>query len=172
MADERRSCSICYSDAPENAAILALGRLGNPRYLCPGCDALLDEVTSGTSYDSIKEAFDKLSDKIAGADSEDEVVKEALETIFAEAKDRAEAIRLGTYDFALDEHESEEVGAETDSEGLEFGLPDEEEELTPEELAERERKEKIAKRIDTVTTWICGAIFAATVIGFIWYLFF
>ena len=172
MENEKKSCSICYSDAPENAAILALGRLGNPRYLCPECDSLLEEVTEGGSYDSIKAAFDKLSDKIAGADSEDEVVKEALENIFSEARDRAEEIRLGTYDFSLDEKNCEEEGAETDSEGLEFGLEDEPEELSEEELAERERKERIAKRIDTVTTWVCGAIFVATVLGFIWYLFF
>lgn len=171
MSDKKRHCSLCYGAAPEDAAILTVGRLGNPRYLCEECDALLEKVTGGQRYEEIKEAWDALSEKIAEAANEDQVVEEALAEVFTNAKERADKIKEGTYDFSLDEEEtSDEV--ETDSEGLAFGLDDPEVELTEEQKAEQARKEKLEKQINTISNWVCGGIFVGVLLVLLWYIFF
>ena len=170
MTENKKHCSLCYGEAPEDAAILTVGRLGNPRYLCEECDTLLGGVVSGKSYGEIKTSLNALSDRISAAANEDQVVEEALADIFTSAKERAEMIKEGSYDFSLDEQEEAAPEVETDSEGLEFGLADEE--LTEEQLAEKARKEKIERTVNTITNWVCGAILVGVVAAFLYYLFF
>lgn len=170
-------CSICMEAAPEDAAILAIGRLGYPRYLCDKCDALLSTATSSRDFVEISHAFDELGERIARGANDDEITAEAIADILAGARTRAEAIKDGSYDFSAEETaddgesatDGEVENVECDSEGLPFGI---EEELTEEERLENEAKEKREKRINTITNWICAAVFVGVIAYCVWALFF
>ena len=143
--NEKKYCSLCMEAAPEDAAILALGRLGYPRYLCDRCDALLSTATSSRDFSEISRAFDELGERIAKGANDDEIAAEAIADILSGAKARAEAIKDGSYDFTA-ENEAEsngdmDSGIECDSEGLPFECeeePEEKIELTEEEKLEAE----------------------------------
>ena len=174
--ENNKFCSICKGAAPDDASILTVGRLGYPRYLCEECDNLLAEATTAKSYADISKAFDDLGQRIASGNIDDEIVSDAISEILGKARERAEAINDGSYDFSLDSTDEEsaddaqEEGAvECDSEGLPFGA---EEELTEEEIAKREKSERIAGKVNTITNWACAVIFLGVLAYCVWKLFF
>ena len=147
-------CSVCGANLSEEPAILTIAGFGRPRYLCDKCAELIDKSLYSDDYDEIAEAADELALRFETRGCEDEVVLDELEDIFKRAKERAELIKNGLYDFANDEISEEEE------------IPDEYRELE----ADRKLDEKEAEansKYDKVISWICGGVFAAVLIYFV-----
>lgn len=152
--ENSKKCTVCAEifDGAE-ASILTMSGFGNARFICPECSKLLDTVTLDTDYDKIISAMDSLGKRNA-LDPADSAAVTALTEILDGAKERAEKIKSGEYDFSLD--------TETDSDELEE---------IPEELREREEDraldEKEAKQnavMDKISSWVCGAILVGAII--------
>ena len=155
-------CCICFSKVDsQNAPILTIGRLGNPRCLCPECDELFDSATLGKTYEQITEACRQIGDKMTKFNADDETVFNEVNGIIENAVARAESIKDGTYDFSLDE---EQTGLDNGEDTLE--LPAELQE-SEEDIALDKKDAKVAKIIDTVTSWIAGLALVGAVAFFI-----
>lgn len=153
-----KNCSICkrLTDS-ETSPILAMGAFGNPKYLCPECAEKLETVMNGREYDAIKEAMKSLGEDMAKSNSDDTQVLETVNSIFAEASERAEKIKSGNYDFDAEEKE------QTDSELPEDDVPEELKESEEDRLLD-EAEAKANKKLDNIITWVmCGVILAAFV---------
>lgn len=102
-------CSICKSSVDsESAPILVMGGYGNPKYLCDGCCADIEEATLGRDTEKIKAAMARVGEKMASCDVDDMLVITTVNETFAAAAERAEKIEKGEYDFSLDEGDEEE----------------------------------------------------------------
>lgn len=155
-------CCICFSKVDsQNAPILTIGRLGNPRCLCPECDELFDSATLGKTYEQITEACRQIGDKMTKFNADDETVFNEVNGIIENAVARAESIKDGTYDFSLDE---EQTALDNGEDTLE--LPAELQE-SEEDIALDKKDAKVAKIIDTVTSWIAGLALVGAVAFFI-----
>ena len=149
-------CSVCRRNTDsETSSILVMGGFGNPKYLCEECERDFDKVTGARNYESIKAAMDKVGENLSKNNVEDQTVLDAIEEIFVEARERAEKIKNGTYDFSEEELET----------------VDEEDEI-PEDLRESEedkqldqKEAKVNKKIDTILNWAFVVIFVLA-IGF------
>ncbi len=103
-------CSICkVAVDSDDAPILAMGGFGNPRYLCKSCEQHLDGVTLGKNYDDIKKSMEILGERMTSSNIDDELTFDTMESIFESAKDRAERIKDGTYDFSCEDSNDEIV---------------------------------------------------------------
>jgi ribosomal protein L11 methylase PrmA len=112
-------CCICFSKIEsQNAPILTIGKLGNPRCLCPSCERLFDSATLGKTYDEVTEACREIGDTMTRCNADDETVFNEVNSIIAGAMERAESIKDGTYDFSLDEEFIESTNAEQIQEEL------------------------------------------------------
>ncbi len=156
-------CCICGAEVGADADILTMGGYGNERLLCSRCASLAGTAVSTRDFSEIAAAADELAFRVERFGCDDELALEALGELFAEAKERAEKIRLGTYDFS--EEDAEAMRAEAES--VEASLPEEEPQLTEEERAALAKKEKIAKILDVLTYVIGGAAIAGIIIFFI-----
>lgn len=153
------ACSVCGAPTErDSAAILTMGKYGNPRYLCSECEVLLDTATGGTDYDNIKEACRLLGKRLADSGSKDEATSDALAEIFERVSERARLIEEGEYDFSHDEEPEEEL---TD---------------IPEELRESEEDRQLdeveakrSKLLDSIFTWITAGVFVGVIIFLILY---
>ena len=145
------SCSLCnVTLTAEEPAILTVGAYGIPRYLCDDCAQDLDDMTSARDLDRIAAAFDKVGAALASNPHSDGAVNRTMTALMKNAKERAERIKDGTYDFAEDNADDD--------------VPDD----IPEELRESEedamldkRDEEAAKKIDKVTNVIFALVLAA-----------
>lgn len=154
------NCCICLASVDkEKAPLLTLGGYGNPRYLCDNCADLMEKVMRGTDYSEIDAAMDELALKMEKADPDDTVVLNTVTAIFKKSAERAEQIKEGTYDFALDDMSDDEAPDE---------IPPELEETEEDKLLD-EQEEAATKKMDKITNWVnLGLIIAA--IGFLlWY---
>ena len=153
-------CSICYKkiEDTENAPILAMGHYGTPRYLCSECEELIDTARRSRDLEKIESAMTRLGQTVGNVSAGDDIVLETVEEIFRTATDRAEKIKLGTYDFALDECEGEE-----------FELEEIPEELleTEEDKQKTEREAEINKKFNKVMDIVTAAVFIAAVAALI-----
>lgn len=148
-------CCICNREITENdAPILTIGAYGTPKYLCPECEGEFETATHGREPWEIGEAMDKIGNKMAENDTVGKVVLTAVNGIFDSARERAEKIKEGSYDFSLD------VPTETV----------EADEEIPEELRESEEDKALDAReterqtkIDKVLNIVTGAIFGVAV---------
>jgi len=155
-----RSCCICKAKfEAESPAVLTMGGFANPRYLCSECESDFDEATSAKEIERISLAMDRIGEKLKMSEIDDKYVLSAIEEVMEGARERAEAIKAGTYDFSLDECEEPEKE--------EFEGPSEPE-LTEEELEKEEKSAKKQKVYDKVTNIICLVMIIA-VVGFIIY---
>ena len=150
-------CSVCAKTTDsETAAILAIGGYGNARYICSECESDMDTATRSTDYDLIVKAMDRVGEKLNCANVDDEVALGTIREIFDKAAIRAEKIKDGSYDFALD-------AVEEDC----FELTEEYAET--EEDKELDRKEQEAKeREDKISNWVAIGI-AVVALGFLTY---
>ena len=148
-----KKCSLCTKRLEkEEPQILTVGSYGVARYLCDECAALLDKMTLSTEISDIKDAYDAVVEKMLDGPLIDESANETLQNMLVSAKERAEAIKNGTYDFSLDE-------------------PTDEMDDIPEELLETEedieldrKREQRAEKIDKVlNVFIIAAIVAAAI---------
>ena len=156
-------CSICYRkiEDTENAALLAMGHYGTPRYLCPECEELIETATRSHDVEKIESAMAKLGQTVGNVSAGDDIVLETVEEIFHTATKRAEEIKLGTYDFALDECEEESVLDEIPEELLE----------TEEDKKKTEREAEINKKFNKVMDIVTAAVFIAALAALIYFIF-
>ena len=152
--ENSKKCTVCTEIFDGSlASILTMSGFGNARLICPECARLLDTATLDTDYNNIMSAMDSLGKRNA-LDPADSAAVNALTEILEGAKERAEKIKSGEYDFSLDD--------EADGDELEE---------IPEELRESEEDraldEKEAKQnavMDKISSWVCGAILVGALI--------
>ena len=128
----KRNCSICLKRVEgDDAPVLAMGAYGNPKVLCDEC---------------------------AAANIDDRVTVATMTEMFESSAKRAQAIKEGTYDFALDEVESDEGFDE---------IPEELQETEEDRLLDEKEAEANAK-LDKFLNWAWVGV-AIAVVGFIIY---
>ncbi len=154
-----KTCSLCKASVDsETATLLTMGGFGNPKYVCDECDADLNLATLGKEPAEIFSAMDRVSKKMLKSDVSDELVLATVGEIMMGAKERAEQIKLGEYDFSADEI------SEADEEIPEELLESEEDKKEAEEI------EKKNKKAEKITNIICIAVLLA-VVGYLGYRF-
>ena len=136
-----------------------MGGFANPRYLCSECERDFEEATTEREIEKIAAAMDRIGEKLKHCDVDDKYVLSAIDEIRTSAKERAELIKCGEYDFSLEEFEPEEEPQEDE---------DEEEAMTEEELEAERILEQKQKVYDRVTNIICLVMMLA-VVGFMVY---
>ena len=148
-------CAICKREVdPELAPMLTMSGFGVPRYTCEECAADFDAATGSTDVDAVSAALDRIGKKLPLVDVDDKVTLAAVADIIKNAKERAEKIQNGTYDFSLDTPEEEKILDEL---------------LESEEDRELDRRDaEKAKKIDVFMNYVCiGAVIGA--LGFFVY---
>ena len=150
-------CSICKKEInSEDASILAMGGFGNPKYICDDCAEELDKVVRGQDYDEIMSSMAVISDKISRSSIDDQLTVDTVKSLFSEAKDRAEKIKSGDYDFSLDAIEDD--AADDIPEALKE--TEEDRMLDEEERIENEKRNEIARKFDLYLFYpLIGAMF-------------
>ena len=153
-------CCICKKEIDtETAPILFMGGAGNPRCLCDECDARIMEATTGKDYDGIIDSCRELGKTLESADSNDIKVIVTVGELIKKAKERAELIKSGEYDFALDEADAE--NGEPEFEITEDIAESEEDKLLDEKEA------KVNRVVDNIITWVMGLAIVAAVVFFV-----
>ena len=105
----KRNCCTCLKRIEsEDAPVLAMGNYGTPKVLCDDCAALIEKMTLGKDYDEVTEAMHSITDIMSAANVDDRVTLATMTEMLENSAKRAQQIKEGTYDFALDEVESEE----------------------------------------------------------------
>ena len=152
MSEAREKCCICRAEADaDSSAILTLGGLGTPRYLCAECQRKFDTVTKGRDVSEISAAMEDIGRNMADNEVMDKRVLETVNEIMDKASERADLISKGEYDFSLDEGEAEEIEIPE-----ELRETEEDREL---DRIEEEKNKKEAEMFNKVTNWICiGAL--------------
>lgn len=103
-----KNCSTCLTRiTSDDAPVLIMGAYGTPKLLCDDCAALVETITLGRDYDEITAAMQTLTDKMSSANIDDRFTVNTVTKILADSAVRAQKIKDGTYDFALDEQEEE-----------------------------------------------------------------
>ena len=151
----KKTCSICLSpELREDAAVISLG-FGEPRLICDNCEADFEIATTSDDYDEIAAAMDRIGNKLWNVNADRGTFK-AVNAILAPAKERAEAIKAGTYDFTLDEAVDSDAMEEIPEELLE----------TEEDRALDARDEEKQALFDKIFNYFAiGAIGAVVLFG-------
>ena len=156
-----RNCSICEAHiTEENPEILSMGGYGNPRYLCTECAETIERMTAGVEYDEIRLATSRIGEKMTAANVDDPVVIRTVGELMAAAKERAEAIREGTYDFSLDEVEEPQ-----------FEITEDLQETEEDRELDRQDREAEAK-LDRAMNWAWVGVGIAFIAFLVWRFFF
>lgn len=151
------SCSICKKQInEENAPIIAMGGMGNPRYICDECAAKLDVMTESADTAEIRAAISSIADIMSKNGSDDVVAHGTVKMLLAEASLRADSIDDGSYTESDDES-----GDDVDS-----SVP--EELLETDEDRELDRQEQLKnQKLDKIFNWISLGVFVAAVVGIV-----
>lgn len=154
-------CCICKRELdPEAAPLLTMSAIGNPRYICPLCDEDMSIATTDRSTEHIFAAMDRIGKSLSDNKIEDSLVLDTVKEIMTGARERAEKIKLGEYDFSEEEAAAEE----------EDGVPEELQETEEDKRLEEEEAKRNAK-LDKITNWVCLAILLGAVGYFIYRVF-
>ena len=161
MSNKDKNCALCGARAEkEEPAILALGNYGYPRYLCEECEAELDAATLGKDFEEVSGAIERLAKKTDSFGKDDKITLSTMKEILESAAKRANEIKDGSYDFALDEEEPE-----ADEEGFDE---------IPEELRESEedkaldaKEAALGKKLDKFINWFWILAFAGVAVYFV-----
>lgn len=167
-------CSICKKTVDsETSAVLTVGGYGNAKYICDDCACLLDTATTAREFDAVKSAMDSIGEKMAKNNVDDDLVIATVGELFIEAKERAKAIKDGTYDFSLDEVQSdEEQGSDEEQKpSEEFDIPDELRE-TEEDKELDAADEKKSAFFDKIFNWISLALIIGGLAAVVYLVFF
>ena len=149
-----KRCSICKKiTESETSPILVMGSFGNPKYLCPDCADDMEAVTESRDYEVIKAAMTRIGEALSRSNSDDSEVLDTVNSIFAEASDRAEKIKAGVYDFDAE-------AVVSDEEECEDTIPEDLLESEEDRLLD-EKEAKTNKKLDTILTWVMTAVFIA-----------
>ena len=104
-----KNCCTCLTRiVEEDAPVLAMGAYGTPKLLCEDCAALVETMTLSRDYDEITNAMESLTAKMSAANIDDRVTVATATDILHKSAERAQLIKAGAYDFALDEVEDTE----------------------------------------------------------------
>jgi hypothetical protein len=153
------SCCICHREIDaENAPILFMGATGIPRCVCEECDRDIETMTKSRDSEAAMEGCRSLAKRLEEANNEDERTIMLVSGMLSAAKDRAEKIAAGEWDFEAEE--------KTRTEEDEFDVTEDLME-TEEDRALDERDEKINKVFDTVSTWVMGLAIVGAVVFFL-----
>ena len=153
-------CCICKAEVDgDNSAILTMSGYGNPRYLCDECDCEISTATEAAEIAQIRGAMDRISKKMTKNNVDDPTVLKSVEEIMREARERAEKIKSGEYDFSLDKEVSDDVSEEE--------IPEELRETEEDRELDRKEAEK-NKRFDKIANIVCLTLFVAA-LGFLIY---
>ena len=151
-------CCICKKEIDSNTAtILFMSGAGIPRCICEECDKNVETMTAGRDPDAIITSCRELAGALERGETGEERVIMLVGEMLGAAKERADKIRAGEYDFSLDEAADE---------GEEFELTDDMLE-TEEDRALDEKEARVNKILDTVTSWTMGIALVAAVVFFI-----
>jgi hypothetical protein len=102
----KRICCTCLRRVEnEDAPVLTMGAYGTPKVLCDDCAALVETINFGKEYDNIIAAMNELTDIMSSSNVDDRVTVETVTAMLEDSAKRAQSIKEGTYDFALDEVE-------------------------------------------------------------------
>lgn len=152
-------CCICERNIDrEDAPVLSMGAAGVPRLLCEECEALLDTVTESRDFQAVEAAMDKIGKLMADTDP-DYVTFNTVNEIMADASERLNAIKDGSYVEPSDEDEAESDVLEDIPEEL---LESEEDKLKD------EKEQEQAKKFDKVYTVIVSVLLTLTVLLLTW----
>ena len=155
----KRNCSICLKRVEgDDAPVLAMGGYGNPKVLCDECAELIDKMTLSRDYDEITAAINGVAERMSAANIDDRVTVATMTEMFESSAKRAQSIKEGTYDFALDEVESDEGFDE---------IPEELQETEEDRLLDEKEAEANAK-LDKFLNWAWVGV-AIALVGFIIY---
>ncbi|MBQ8689928.1 MAG: hypothetical protein IJ515_06165 [Clostridia bacterium] len=153
-----KRCSLCKRIVDsETAEILAMGGFGDPKYICDECAADIETATTSHEFEEIKSAMSRISDKMANNDIINRTTLSAIEEIFTDAKERAQRIKDGTYDFSEDE-------ASVPEESLE--VPEELRE-SDEDRALDEKENKPHKTLNLIIDIVAAAVLVASITFFV-----
>ncbi len=148
-----KRCCICKKEIDgESAPILTMGGYGNPKQLCEECDAHIATVTESLDADQIGSGIAALGMALTQGDTDDPQIITIVTEILEEAKNKKDAIENGSYT------PEEEDEPEEEFEITEDLMETEEDKLLDEEEA------RVSKKVDTITSWIAGAFFIATMV--------
>lgn len=159
-----KKCCMCNAVIEkDDAPILAMGAVGNPKLLCDTCAELLDTATMGREYEKIEAAMDTIGRKMSESNP-DTTTYSIVSVLMAKAAGRAKAIKIGKYDFSLDDPETE-LGEEFEEE-----LDDIPEELreTEEDIAKDKEDEEKMKKFDKVYNILLIVLGAITLGVIVW----
>ena len=171
-------CCICHRPTEaETSGILTMGGYGIPKYLCPECEEAVAITTSSEDSAEIRTAIEKLGRTLSAADTGDAQVISLVTGMIDEAGKRAQAIDDGSYipreNAPIDSSEGE-VEQTEHGEGAIEKLVDEDEfditedlEETEEDRLKDEKDAELTRKLDTVFSWISGALLIGVVIYFI-----
>ena len=155
----KRNCSTCLKRIEnEEAPVLAMGAYGTPKLLCDECAELIDKMTLSKDYDEITEAINSIAGKMSAANIDDRVTLDTMTDMLENSAKRAQQIKDGTYDFALDEVEADDGFDE---------IPEELRETEEDRLLDEKEAEANAK-FDKFLNWTWIGV-AIGVVAFIIY---
>ena len=155
----KRNCSTCLKRIEnEEAPVLAMGAYGTPKLLCDECAELIEKMTLSKDYDEITEAINSIAGKMSAANIDDRVTLDTMTDMLESSAKRAQQIKDGTYDFALDEVEADEGFDE---------IPEELRETEEDRLLDEKEAEANAK-FDKFLNWTWIGV-AIGVVAFIIY---
>ena len=152
-----KNCCTCLSRIENDyAPVLTMGAYGTPKLLCDDCAALVETITYGRDYDEITEAMSTLTDVISRYNADDRKVVATVTEILENGAKRAQQIKEGTYDFALDEVD----------EGFDE-IPEELQETEEDRLLD-EKEAKSNARMDQFINWMWIGVGALACAFIIW----
>ena len=150
-------CSICKLPIEkEDAAIIAMGAYGTPKCICEKCENAIELATRSHDAKEAENAIRELGEALTRGNTGDTQIIETVNSIIEEAAERAESIMAGSYDFSKDDEKNEP----------EFVI-DEDMLESEEDRALDEKEAKTNKIVDTITAWVSGIAFVATIVYFI-----
>ena len=135
-----------------------MGAYGTPKLLCDECAELIEKMTLSKDYDEITEAINSIAGKMSAANIDDRVTLDTMTDMLESSAKRAQQIKDGTYDFALDEVEADEGFDE---------IPEELRETEEDRLLDEKEAEANAK-FDKFLNWTWIGV-AIGVVAFIIY---
>ena len=147
-----KNCCTCLARIEnDDAPVLAMGAYGTPKLLCPSCASLVDTITIGRDYDEIASAMNEITARMSAANVDDRVTVETMTELLKNSAERAQKIKQGEYDFALDEA----LESESD-EGFD-DIPEELKETEEDRLLDEKDAETLRK-FDKVLNWLWAGV--------------
>ena len=154
----RRNCCTCLRRVEnEDAPILTMGAYGNPKVLCDDCANLVETINFGKDYNDITAAMQKLTDTMSASNVDERVVMETVTNMLEDCAKRAQKIKEGTYDFALDDQSDVE----------EYELPTELHETEEDRLLD-EKDKAASEKFDKLMNWAWIGVGIAVAAIVIW----